>query len=208
MLPSTPMLDNFSRPDENPLSNNGAWIQADPGMAGTLRVLNNELQTVSVPACYAWDRGDDVLNCEAFIQFTNTNAGEMRLLARMLNIGVSADLYCLYVSCDPNANVVITGRLDSSTNQVTSTTSFVFQLGDVLLGSFVANVVTAYVIRGSTVHQIASATVPRTHLSYNQAGKLGILRTGNVNSRWRNFGGGEIDSLAAPARPIAGLGAA
>lgn len=81
-----PILDDFQRPNENPLTGGGNWAQADAG-ANPLRLLTGVVRPSNVGAAYSYWTRDVFTDCEASIDLKLVV--QNYVMARLSNVGTA-----------------------------------------------------------------------------------------------------------------------
>lgn len=202
-LPSTPMLDDFSRPDENPLSGNGAWLTGDTAFTGDVQVTSRATRGADAnPGMRYLPNGPNVGDVEVWATMSSMNGGSSaRLFARLQSPGGASAI-------DGYAMEISTGgwQLRQMTNAAFTTLgtgAVAVAAGDIMVFRVVANVLTGYRIRAGVITQAGRGTAT----IYYATGFLGLGFTTNAATDAQNFGGGAIDSLVPAAHPIGGYGA-
>jgi len=204
--PTTPILDNFNRADESPLSGGGNWAKvgapcAPLGGGGSLRIVSERV-TVSAGAIGGHSYWTPSFNAdqEAYARIdgvlpTATNEGEYSVYARLTDPGVAggSDGYAFQLA-------PVTWRLIEFTNGVCTTLasgpSSVFAVGDYMWLRCEGTTIAGYVTDLIDATQLFSVN----DSAHNNAGNIGIrVRTGSMF--WDDFGGGAI---AGPPPPPPG----
>lgn len=197
-VPSTPLLDTFGRPDQSPLSTSGLWARSSVSL-DNMQLINGEaalIASLGIGMC-TWLPGDaDLFDCEAYVT-RRSSAGSVLAILRMPAVsgvrGYSVELTASAVGINRHNSALSSTPLASQ--------SFAAQIGDTALIRAAGPALVAYVIRGSTIMQVASAT-DATYAS----GRLAIGLS-NEAGRLSNFGGGAIDSLSQAVDYVGGFGA-
>ena len=193
-LPSTPLLDDFSRPDENPLSNQGRWVVPDTDFPGPGQLVSQRLigPGDSTSTLYYWSPLPSLRETEAWATVANAQAGTTFWIAtRLRDVGGTAALDG-YLFQSTIGTVTIRKLVDGGFVTLSSR-SFARAAGDVLVFRSVGNVHTAYAVRGISVIQIGSSVD-----SDYADGYVGVGLFGNVGTL-QNFGGGAL-GVPGPAR--------
>lgn len=202
-LPSTPLLDDFSRPNENPLSGNGNWAQIDTAVPNNLLISSLRLTSSSGFADAYWVPLPNCSETEVFGTVVVFSTGEFRLWARLVQLGGSNQVDGYLASITSSA--VSLFRETNASPVSLGTVSATNLGGDTFVLRVVAYTLTVYRIRSNDVHQVISAT-DTTRLS--SSGKIGIGVSGQTGMSASNFGGGDLNiPLVFPAHPVSGQGA-
>lgn len=182
-FPTTSILDNFNRPDEDPLSGGGAWIAPlFPGWSH-LSLVSNEAKRLT--SNWGGCLYDTLYNKDQEIYVTITNIsgdGRMFMYARLQKptdptIGYSLDYYHTY-------NRLRFARWDSN--------SYV-QLGASVTITLKAGDVVGFRIQGTTFEGFVNGNSvgSRVDSNYQLSGYLAV-ELHNTSIRIDDFGGGEV----------------
>ncbi len=198
-FPSTSVLDNFTRADENPLSGGGNWAVLSTS-APTLKLVSNRV-TCSTNALNQnyWTVADFGPDCEVFATFAvvSTSAGGLRLFARVVQEGGANtfDGYCLrcsWVTGGANdtvtLNVVTNGVLtvlNTFTHEMVDGDKYGMTCIGTVLEAWCAPVATGVWGSLGTYDTVSDGT------KYSAAGKIAV-GMGNTTTieRLDDFGGG------------------
>jgi RHS repeat-associated protein len=203
-LPSTNVLDDFNRPNEDPLSQGGGW--ADGSITGGLRLevisqragrdpnplgvlsdsyrppdLTNDAEVYATVGALP----GETLSSFLFLHVSNPGgSGYSGYRLRWRKLASNDNLWIERV--DPGAVTALVDANPINPDPVT---------GDVLLLRRIGNQVQLWIRRGSTWTLIASATD-----STYQGGKIGLGVTDDT-ARWDDFGGGGLPPPSAGPPP-------
>ena len=189
-FPSTPVLDNFNRSNENPLSGSGDWdgpLRGDGGVE--LQLLSNAVESaVSEQRGSSYWVASFTADQEVYADIAGLEQ-VMGIYARCTNPGGgSLDGYGLVISSLSGPNNIALNRIDDASETVLgSAFSASLTIGEAVGLELVGTTITVY-------HRGAggwSSLGSRTDGTYNNAGVIGIdsaaFGTGN---KIDNFGGG------------------
>jgi hypothetical protein len=133
-----PTLDNFNRPNENPLSDAGRWTNAvNGGVENGLHVSSNQLACTATSTCTAWrsnaQYGPDVEVWTRISTLPGTN-NHVRLYARLKEQGSAAyDAYMLRTNQLSGTDEVYLERIDNGAHVRKLTVSQELAAGDLVL---------------------------------------------------------------------------
>lgn len=203
-LPSSPLLDDFSRANENPLSQRGAWLAMDPASyPGALQLSSQSVSAVNTTTCARYYSTVSVTRpCEVWLEVVATGAGFCNLYSGLQTPGSTFAGYALSFSTSGMTLAEYEGSL--FINPTTSST-VAPAVGDVWVMRVEASTMTAYRISGGVTSQIISRTMVR----FLGTGFFGLAIGANSTAwKFRNLGGGAI-TAPVPAPPFtSGFGAA
>lgn len=198
------MLDDFSRPDESPLSQQGNWAVIDTVFTGVMSLSNRLMVGTGTGAgsdYAAMYRTDvpDVADCEVWLRWSNS-ASDGYLFWRLQQLGGSNafDGYGLVFSDSAGTVYRYTDGVRSSLGSYTKASTD----GDLVIVRAVATTFTVYILRPTTGALIQARSVSDSTYT---TGRIGA--GADAGPDFRNFGGGIIDSLVPAAHPIGGYGA-
>jgi hypothetical protein len=190
-FPFTPILDNFNRANETPLSNSGQWTQHLFSSLNQINLSSNVCLSInaSLVDCY-WNPQTFGPDCECYMTIPTLpgNGAAMRLYLRCVNPGASINGYaCIYnmVSGTDNVNFY---RIDSGVLTGLGSISQNFSAGDRLGFSMVGSLMTIYRAAAATPNTWVSLGT-HTDTTYTAAGFIGFGISGTVG-RVDDFGGG------------------
>jgi hypothetical protein len=203
-LPSTPLLDNFSRPDRTLVDDN--WDAMDDAYSGSPSVVDRQItsnDSVSEGHRF-WTRYTGA-NSEAWLEIAASAAfKQLFVWCRISGTGGTNAVDGYRLTVTPSTGDMALHRVTNASTvvQIASRTGGSFSAGDRILIQAFGRAISGYVILPSGgVIQVAG-----TDSTYT-TGFLGVGLVGNGSSEIaaRNFGGGTIDSLVAPAHPVSGF---
>ena len=190
--PSTPILDSFTRADENPLAGN--WTDKISTSDGNLQVLSNQLANTAAARGTAWYNSNTFgPDCEAYITIPTLQASVdgIGLFLRVTNPGTAsaAGYMCWYIQ-----------SLGFRIWKLTSGTTFTPLVGYANPGVLSAGDKIAFSAIGSSlkVAGLHSGVWTDYHSvtdsSFGGAGFIGVI--GPADTTWRidDFGGGGLFS--------------
>ena len=201
--PTEPLstLDNFNRPDENPLSDGGRWSNGilNSGESG-LVVSGSALACTRSTTCSAWrsnaQYGPDV---EAWATFTTMpgNGNGLRLYARLQQPGSAAvDGYVLRAVQQSGTDQVLLDRLDNGVLVNRLTVSEELAAGDTILLRASGSILEAWRHDGSGWSRLGN--VPDS--TYSAAGYVGVSLRG-TSGRLDDYGGRTMGDVPPPPEP-------
>jgi len=208
--PTTPILDDFNRADENPLSGGGNWAQVGApcavlGGGGPLALVSNEATRIGFIGCHSYWTTSFNADQESYARisaFVPTGETELSLYARMTDPGVAngSDGYAFHLQAT-------TWRLTEFTNGVCTTlVSGPWPLSGGLLplihvdaaalnftvGIYLWLRCEGTTIAGYTTDLLGSVQVfSVTDSAHNNAGNIGIRVRADAMA-WDDFGGGNL----------------
>lgn len=191
-FPTTGILDNFNRADENPLatsSSGPAWSSGDIwGFFARLKLVSNQCTPIFASGVqnsqYIGSYGPD---SEAYVTFATAPAGsgDNGVWLRMVTPGGNQNGY--FVSYVPSASGVKAYRCDTGTlTQLGATFSQTVSNGDSLGADMVSTSLTSYYKSGAGSWSTLGS---RTDGTYSAAGAVG-LDMFDASAVADNFGGG------------------
>lgn len=189
-FPTTGILDNFDRANENPLSDGGNW--GDRNVAGELQLLNNKAQGVTGSTTLNsryWTAVTFGPDCEAYITVaTLPNQDYIRLWLRIQNPGAVGETgYMMQWQNDANGVRIFkeTAREAYTALAQDAAARFVVtdQLGFQAIGTSL------------TVYQNGTSVLNTTDATITDAGNIALgVRSNTVTLD--DFGGGNVGSGA------------
>lgn len=192
-LPSTPMFDDFHRPDESPLSNQGRWGAVDTAF-NPLTISSNRCVTAGGASARYWSASTGIGASECWL----TAAVDSTTAAVFLRLNGTGgtNTWDGYVFTVSSPNTVI----DKYTNNVlqinlTAVPSVsLLSAGEVLLAQAFGSELTVYrKLAGGQMRAVARAS----DTTY-PTGAVGIYLE-DATSKLASCGGGTINSLYAPS---------
>ena len=189
-FPTTGILDNFNRADEDPLAN-GNWSGPLFSGGGQMRIVTNHAETAAggFGRSY-WSAANFGSDCEAYIDTTTATpaAGEqLGLFARIANAGTTTvDCYdCFHLV---TGSIVVIERIDDGAEtQLGASISNTLSSGEGLGLEIIGSTITAYKKSGGSWSSLGS----RTDSTYSAAGRIALGSHGD-NAEPDDFGGGTI----------------
>jgi hypothetical protein len=185
VFPLTPVIDNCTRADENPLTNGGLWSAKFISTDFNLKILTNQMVGAGASDSSNVTAADYGPDCELWTVGTGGTDFGTNILLRINSPGVAGVTgYLVFFSV--SGDQVTIQRIDNSTTFVTilpaqNVGAYVFS--DTLGASIVGGTITAY-INGVPKASVGDAT-------YKAPGKLGI-RKFSTQMPLINVGGGTI----------------
>lgn len=181
-FPSTPIIDAFTRADENPLA--APWLGQLISTEDQLQLVSNEAAVITAGTfggSYTTLCGPD---CEAYATFTTVDAGNRcEVYARVFIDGSGTDAYCV-------SQVGGTWSLRSVTNSTSAAIGATFvqavASGDSMGIKVSGNTIEAWYKAAAGAWTLLAT---RTDSTWTNAGYLG-LRFFDLTYRADNFGGG------------------
>ena len=192
-FPSTPILDTFNRPDENPLA--GIWT-AFTGLGG-LRVVSNQCGISNAGYVFCGDFiGQNFFDAEAYVTWnTLDGAVESQLIVRVTDsttnsfttIGdLSKNGYFFAIA--GNGTTCYIDRMDASAlTTIASTTVSALAGGDAIGVSAIGSTITGWLKRGAGAW---TSVVTANDATYTHGAIA--LETNSPVVRYDDFGGGNI----------------
>lgn len=201
-VPSTPMLDDFKRPDESPLSQGGNWAVLDTvGYTSELTVTSLVCRTASGQGARYRTDLPGLVNCEAWVRLSSGYSGGAHIILRANDVGGSGTWDGYRFSLVAVSQVIQRVTNGSTVTTLATTGTADASPGDVWVGRIVGSELYLFRIRSGVTELLATAS--DTTYSSGYIAMAASAATGSVS----HFGGGEIDSLAPPASIIGGFGA-
>lgn len=201
-LPATPMLDDFSRPDESPLSWGGKWANADTSLVGSIDLVSQRAVGGEDIGFRYWTPLPNLVDSEVYVEL-RTVGGSTYTLIRAGGVGGAGALDGYVLSI--NSSTLTLSRLDNAVFAANlGSRAFVRQAGDVVVLRAVGPTITVYVVRAGSVIQALSGS-DKTYTS----GFIGI-GSESSSTAFVNFGGGSLNPIADPRRQppvLSGYGA-
>lgn len=208
---STPMLDDFARPNEDPLSHGGDWSVVDLSASwNEMKLENNSCRrqgtgTDGLANGMYWTPITSIAPTEVWGCIRSiSGATGLSLFSRLQQLGGTNqfDGYVAYFS--PSATGVV--GIQNATPVVSyGTVAYTLQVGDVCVMRAVGRSISCYIIRNSYVIQLLTVTTSSVILN---SGAIGIGTDTNSEMSFGPVGGGEIDSLHISQYPdLGGSGA-
>jgi len=189
VFPTTPILDNFTRADANPLD--GGWSNGWKNYSPLQLQSGNAAQTPdgSAYAGGAWYNTDYGPDCEIYLTLDNIEFNNSSVLGLRQTGDIANPDGGYILSCDSSRSIAL---LDQ-----TFTLPVGFGDGYSIGFSAIGNVLTAYYQPPSGTWQIIGS--PLTDINYPNAGKLAIALYGagnntNILTTITAFGGGTVTS--------------
>ena len=183
----TTLLDDFDRPDVNPLDGN--WLQTPGGAA--MEIAGNLLQTGNSPPASGtatWLTPEISADCEAWITAVNRpSTDELSLLVRATDKGTfTLDAYEGTLASDGTLTI---GRRDAGTFVFLASASVSWQNGDGLALSAIGNILTGWLRRENVWYPQVSAE----DTTYPGAGYHSLKFFTDAGAlTWDDFGAGPI----------------
>ncbi len=191
----SPVLDDFNRPDENPLSDTGRWGNSVyAGNENGLKVVSNQLAATSLTDT-AW-RSDQQYGAdqEAWVAIAVKPGGDnaVRVYARLQAPGSSGyDGYMLRYQQNAGIDQAFIERIDNGAVTMLTTLNREFSINDKLRIRAIGSSIQAWRYGGRGWQVLGTAT----DTTYTGGGYIGVgLR--NASGRLDDFGGGNAIPLA------------
>jgi hypothetical protein len=201
-FPTTGIIDNFNRGDEDPVSDGGKWsLGPDDFGANTLRLATNELRpTVGVTNANAYRNDQDYgPDTEVFTTIGVIPSTAVLLYARLVDIGAgTTDGYACYFNFSGTDDALICRVDNDSLVGLGSaiTPAAPYAAGDKLGLECIGSTISAYVFQSGAWSLLGS----RTDSTYTAAGKIGVkISDTSTNARVDDFGGGTVVGGTAPS---------
>lgn len=184
--PTTAVLDDFNRANENPLAN-GTWAGTIFSSGNACKLDTNQATAAGAFANSRWSVGTFGANCEVYLDLALLG-DTVGILWRITNMGASVHGYEAFYY--PAESVVRIYRIDDESTEVQlgADISQAYSVGDGLGIDMVGNTITLY-RRASGVW---SSVTTRSDSTYTGAGYIGFGV--NIGGYADNFGGGTIVS--------------
>lgn len=200
-FPTTSVLDDFNRADENPLSGGGNW--GDRNTNDDLSIETNLVrgQTVGQLASRYWAAATYGPDCEVYCTVNhtpNTASDYMRLWLRISNPGAAGETgYMMQWTNDANGCRLFKETARETYTQLAQAAAARYTDADVVGMSAVGTTLTVYK-NGTSVLSTTDAT----------NGGAGYLALGGrgTSFRWDDFGGGTISAAATKPATLLTLG--
>ena len=208
-FPTTSVLDNFNRADENPLGN-GNW--SNPWYAGlnNLKILTNEVTSTGSGFGSAWwsasTFGPDS-ECFATIAGQPTLNQAFNVIVRSVNNNTaSLDGYQAHFETGAVDDTVQIQRIDdTATTTLGATITQGFINGDAIGVEIIGSTLRAY--RKPSGGSWAQIGTDRTDATYSAAGNIALGIGDNISGKADDFGGGTVIAGGAPTtKKLAALG--
>ncbi len=203
--PTTPILDNFNRPDETPLSGGGNWTGEFSGVTDPLKLVSNEVAGQnSVTSDSYWVAQKFGVDQEAYatVRAKPAIAGDsINVPCRIQEPSVtqnSWDGYELLALTQSGTDTLLIRRVTNDGMTVLVSTSLEFAVGDRLWLRCAGSTLTASIDQGAGFTQILQAT----DSVYVLDGWIG-LRIRGTTGRADDFGGGNLVAPPSGAPPAA-----
>lgn len=186
-FPTTPLLDDFNRPNEA-LSASANWGTDwwNYGVGG-LNVISNQCGNVIVAAATSDWIAATYTDTEVYMELPAGRAGDVGLIARIVNprTASASGYVCVFASV---SNVVRIERWDNQIPTVLTTGTQAISAGDSIGFEVIGSTITVY---HKTSAGAWSAILSTTDATYAGPGGIGIAMTENT-TRAENFSGGEV----------------
>jgi hypothetical protein len=201
-FPTTTVIDNFNRVNEDPVSDGGKWSIGPDEFGGTnnLRVANDELHmsTTTTPSNGYRNDQDYGPDTEVYATIAILPATACVLYARLVNIGAgTTDGYACYFDFDAADSALIC-RVDNDSLVglgASITPPAEYSVGDKIGLECIGSTIAAYVYQSGSWAQLGT----RTDGTYTAAGKIGIrIADGGLNGAVDDFGGGTVVGGGGP----------
>lgn len=188
-FPTTGILDNFNRADENPLVGATGTEWGDRIANDDLSIETNLVrgQTVGTLASRYWAAATFGPDCEAYCSINhtpNTAADYLRLWARLQNPGAANETgYMMQWSNDANGARIFKETARESYTQLAQASAARFTEADVIGIELIGTTIRLYK-NGTSVLSTTDATT----------GTAGFIALGGrgTSFRWDDFGGGTV----------------
>ena len=208
-FPTTPILDNFNRANENPLSDGGYWSGTFASFETQLQLVSNSITSTasSLSACSSIWRGFRAHNAECYFDII-TAPGLNYGFSILMNVGASGSITGYDISFNNLVSPFWTIYRDFNGSQTAliSNVSGSIVNGDSVGASVIGGVITLYVKHLGVWSVVTTVTDP----SPLPAGDIGIDSTDIVTGGgqfYGNFGGGSLDPPpSGPVSPFFGYG--
>ena len=192
-LEPLPVLDNFDRPNESPLSGGGSWANGIVGSGESgLSVTGNALACSKSTICSAWRQSVQYgPNAEAWAKITTLpgNGNGLRLYVRVQQPGSSAaDGYVLRWTQQSGADQLLLDRMTNNAFANRLTLAPEIALGDTLLLRATGSTLEAWRHDGTSWSRLGVAT----DSTYAASGYAGVALRGTT---------GRLDDFGARTRP-------
>lgn len=191
-FPTTSVLDNFNRADENPLSGGGNWGGSTSVFAAAttniLKVSTNQAagNFIGTNSSY-WAASTFGPNCEAYVTIPTVAAVFSYVYARLVNTGTSS-VNGYAVAADVLGGNIIAYRIDAGVLTSIKSAAQAWANGDSLGISVVGTTITLY-YKAAAGAWTAVSTV--TDSTYSAAGNIAAGTVG-TSPRLDDFGGGTV----------------
>jgi hypothetical protein len=201
-FPTSGVLDNFNRANENPLSDGGKWSIGPDDFGGTnnLRVASNECFMNATPANGYRNDQDYGPDAEAHMTLVVIPVTAAVLYLRLVNIGAgTTDGYAIYFDYNASPDSWVPCRVDNDALSVLGATVSPgnSSVGDGLGIEMIGTTLAGYDRRAGVWTQ----RFTRTDANYAAAGKIGLrLSDAGANARVDDFGGGTIATASLSPR--------
>ena len=193
VFPTTALLDDFNRADEDPLGN-GNWTGPFFGSEPDLQILSNVVAANAAASNSYWSASTFGPNSELhFTRTTEVAAGQsFGFGIRLVNIGAATTDGYLGIHVETGTDFFRYLRLDDGVStQVGSDQSIELAAGDDIGLDIFGTTMTAYYNTGGGWTAVTSVT----ESTYTAAGNIGI-RLSDTTGRIDDFGGGTIYALS------------
>jgi hypothetical protein len=194
-FPTTGVIDNFNRVNEDPLSDGGKWSIGPDDFGGTnnLRVNGDACWMGTATSANGYRNDQDYgPDCEVYCTIAAVPTTAILLFVRCVNIGAgTTDGYAVYFNFSGTDDALIC-RVDND-SLVGLGSAIVppapFAIGDKLGLEVIGTTVAAYVFQSGSWTQLGT----RTDGTYTAAGKIGLkLSDSGANAKVDDFGGGTV----------------
>lgn len=185
--PSTPILDNFNRADENPAVGWTADVSA--GGYANFQVLSNQMAPAAGAFSSAyWNATAFGSDQECYLTVPTLGAATYTsILARIQNPGASVSFY--EFSWDAGNSYLLKAVAGGARTQLGGSLGVVISAGDKVWLNVTGSTITSYRFTGGAW---AVMDVPRTDTAITGAGYVGAWVQNDTAVRLDDFGGGAI----------------
>jgi hypothetical protein len=193
--PTTPILDDFNRPNEDPLSQAGQWSANDPRgcCSDVLEVSGNQAANLDHTTAISYRVVDMPVNFEAYatIAAKPNDGSAMSILANITGIGPNWDAYYIRWAALPGVDEL---KINKMADNCCSTTLAMKEIelapGNKLMVRRIGERLEVWVYQSSWSKELEANDATFT------GGKVGLVLP--AVARWDDFGGG---AYAAPTLP-------
>lgn len=209
--PTTPILDDFNRADENPLSGGGNWLTADSALTVNFRIVSNTARSTSLNnrASFYWTRFL-TWDFEVYMTTTVRDGGE-GVLGRIQQVGGSGiyDAYAFVTFAIGSRQYEFRRITNNSAGTVIFFTSSgpILGDGDSMMMRGIGNIFICSV-KSASESFWRTIFVGRDPAPLPSAGYIGMHlgSTHGVNTQIDDFGGGPLSGSLGSPIPAAPLG--
>jgi|SRR6185312_5377966 len=200
-FPTTPVLDTFTRANENPLSDGGSWTC--PYLSPlSLRVVSNQAvsQATDDSGCF-WNNSTFGPDVEVYVTVATLPPAGASLVLTARQDTVSENGYAIFMctsgSCDFGSTGWVVVRFDAGVPTSLGTNAGSISAGDSIGMLIKGSTITAFKKTGGVWSSVFSVT----DSTYSAAGSIGanLEPSGGASAALTDFGGGTAIVVTPPS---------